>query len=93
MSLNHYNSDILNIGFWTLQEKKIYNKYIYHIIYKNMTFKQLSLIIKTRNRTQVRTHHQKKFNEIKKINSHLNINFFKSFYGKDVGDFSKLIGA
>ncbi len=57
----------MNSGFWTKNEQKIYNKYICHIINKHLTFQDLSLIMKTRNRTQIRSHHQKSMNYIKKI--------------------------
>lgn len=57
----------MNSGLWSKNEQKIYNKHIFYIINKHMTFKDLSLIMKTRNRTQIRSHHQKTINNIKKI--------------------------
>lgn len=57
----------MNSGFWTKNEQKIYNEHIFYIINKRMTFQDLSLIIKTRNRTQIRSHHQKAIKDIKKI--------------------------
>ncbi len=57
----------LNTGFWSPSEKKIYSKHIIRIMRRDISFKQLASIIKTRDRTQVRSHHQKNYNEIRKI--------------------------
>jgi hypothetical protein len=57
----------MNSGIWTKNEQNIYNQHILHIINKNISFKQLSLIMKTRKISQIKSHHQKSYNNIKKI--------------------------
>lgn len=55
----------MNSGIWTRNEKNIYDKYIFFIIKKSISYKELSLIIKTRNNIQIRTHHQTSIKDIK----------------------------
>ena len=57
----------MNSGIWTKNEQKIYTQYILHIINKKISIQELSLIMKTRNISQIKSHHQKSYNKIKKI--------------------------
>jgi hypothetical protein len=56
----------MNIGRWSEEERRLYDKYI--LKYKNIKnrYKLISKHIKSRTTVQIRTHHQKEFQ--KKLN-------------------------